>query len=189
MTCIVGLVEKGNVYIGGDSAGVGGYSLTVRADRKVFRNGDFVMGFTTSFRMGQLLHHAFSPPKRHPDTDVDRFMVTDFIDGVRRCLKDGGYAEKHNDAESGGVFLVGYAGRLFRVDNDYQVGEAADGYDAVGCGEDIARGALFASTGKSLDRLRAALEASERFSAGVRGPFHFETLAANDNNPEARRVA
>ena len=42
MTCIVGLVEKGNVYIGGDSAGVGGYSLTVRADRKVFRNGDFV---------------------------------------------------------------------------------------------------------------------------------------------------
>ena len=35
MTCIVGLVHEGVVYIGGDSAGVGGLSLTVRADEKV----------------------------------------------------------------------------------------------------------------------------------------------------------
>jgi ATP-dependent protease HslVU (ClpYQ) peptidase subunit len=175
MTCIVGVAHEGRVYIGGDSAGVGGYSLTVRADRKVFRNGDFVMGFTSSFRMGQLLHHAFNPPKRHPDTDIDKFMVTDFINAVRDCLKSGGYAEKHNDAERGGVFLVGYKGRLFRIDNDYQVGEAADGFDAVGCGEEIAQGAMYANkAGKPEQRLRMALEAAERFSAGVRGPFHFE---------------
>ena len=43
MTCIVGLVHEGVVYIGGDSAGVGGMSLTVRADEKVFRNGEFLM--------------------------------------------------------------------------------------------------------------------------------------------------
>ena len=30
MTCIVGLVHEGVVYIGGDSAGVAGLSLTVR---------------------------------------------------------------------------------------------------------------------------------------------------------------
>lgn len=43
MTCIVGVAEGGKVWIGGDSAGVdsGNYSLTVRADRKVFRNGHF----------------------------------------------------------------------------------------------------------------------------------------------------
>ena len=41
MTCIVGLVHGGKVYMGGDSAGVGGYCLTVRADEKVFRNGEF----------------------------------------------------------------------------------------------------------------------------------------------------
>jgi len=175
MTCIVGIAEGGKVYIGGDSAGVGGYSLTVRADKKVFVNGDFVMGFTTSFRMGQLLHHAFTPPKRHPDTDIDKFMVTDFINAVRDCLKSGGYAGRQNETESGGTFLVGYSGRLFRIDGDYQVGEAVDGFDAVGCGDDIARGALFANpAGKPQDRLRVALEAAERFSAGVRAPFHFE---------------
>jgi hypothetical protein len=32
VTCIVGLVEGGVVYIGGDSAGVSGYDLTVRAE-------------------------------------------------------------------------------------------------------------------------------------------------------------
>jgi ATP-dependent protease HslVU (ClpYQ) peptidase subunit len=179
MTCIVGLVDGGKVYIGGDSAGVGGYSLTLRADRKVFRNGDFIMGFTSSFRMGQLLAHAFTPPKRHPDTDVYKFMVTDFINAVRDCLKSGGYAEKHNEAESGGTFLVGYAGRLFKVESDYQVGEPVENFDACGCGEDIALGALFASQAgaKPQERLKTALKAAERFSAGVRGPFHFEEAA------------
>jgi hypothetical protein len=38
MTCIVGLVDKGDVYIGGDSAGVAGLSLSIRADEKVFGN-------------------------------------------------------------------------------------------------------------------------------------------------------
>ena len=50
MTCIVGVAHKGAVYIGGDSAAVAGWALTCRADHKVFKNGDFVMGFTTSFR-------------------------------------------------------------------------------------------------------------------------------------------
>lgn len=178
MTCIVGIVEAGKVYIGGDSAGVAGYSLTVRADRKVFRNGDFVMGFTSSFRMGQLLAHAFTPPKRHLDVDVYKFMVTDFVNSVRDCLKTGGYAEKHNEAERAGTFLVGYAGRLFKVDSDYQVGEPADPFEACGCGEAVALGALYANpAGKPQDRLKIALEAAERFSAGVRGPFHFEEAA------------
>ncbi|MCO5071123.1 MAG: hypothetical protein M9944_07950 [Rhizobiaceae bacterium] len=178
VTCIVGLVEKGAVYIAGDSAGVVGLTLTVRADQKVFTNGEFVMGFTTSFRMGQLLRHAFTPPKRHPDVSVEKFMVTDFINAVRECLQSGGYAEKHNGAERGGVFLVGYSGRLFIVDSDYQVGEAADGFDAVGCGADIARGSLYSSSGDPLKRLGVALDAAERFSAGVRRPFHYTTLAA-----------
>lgn len=177
MTCIVGIAQEGKVYIGGDSAGVAGYSLTVRADRKVFRNGEFVMGFTSSFRMGQLLMHKFSPPRRHGSDDVYKFMVTEFIDSVRKCLKDGGYAEKHDEAERGGTFLVGHAGRLFKVEGDYQVGEPVVEYDACGCGEDLALGALFATPNRApMDRLKTALEAAERFSAGVRGPFHFEQL-------------
>lgn len=179
MTCIVGLVEKGEVHIGGDSAGVAGYDLAVRADRKVFRNGDFVMGFTTSFRMGQLLACAFTPPKRHLDQDVYKFMVTDFVDAVRDCFKRGGFAEREREAESGGTFLVGYAGRLFEIGSDYQVGENTEPYSACGCGGQVAMGALHATKGMGMSpdqRIIAALRAAETFSAGVRGPFHVEVL-------------
>ena len=174
MTCIVGLVHEEVVYIGGDSAGVGGLSLTVRADEKVFQNGEFLMGFTTSFRMGQLLRYSLEPPRRHPDDEINQFMVVTFTNAVRECLKAGGYASKKDEVESGGTFLVGYAGHLFTVDSDYQVGIPEDGYAAVGSGQDIARGALFATQGQATPRSRVltALRSAERFNAGVRGPFH-----------------
>jgi ATP-dependent protease HslVU (ClpYQ) peptidase subunit len=177
MTCIAGLVEGDKVWIGGDSAGVGGWDLTVRADRKVFRNGDMLFGFTSSFRMGQLLRYALTVPLRDPKVDVDRYMATSFIDAVRDCLKSHGWAEKVSDQEKGGTFLVGYAGRLFTIGSDYQVGESVDGYAACGCGESYAIGALFATPHlKGRKRVEMALAAAERNSAGVRGPFHIEAI-------------
>lgn len=177
MTCIVGIAHDGNVTIGGDSAGVNGsYRIVGRSDVKVFRNGPFIMGFTSSFRMGQLLAHAFNPPKRHSDTDVYKFMVTAFIDAVRDCLKSGGYASKRNDVEAGGTFLVGYEGRLFRIEDDYQVGENIDGYDACGCGQEFSLGSLHATEGMEnitpAGRVKLALAAAAHHSAGVAGPFN-----------------
>lgn len=172
MTCIVGIAHSGKVYIGGDSAGVAGLDLSVRADSKVFTKGEFAFGFTSSFRMGQLIRYAFTPPKRHADQDVMEYMVVDFIDSLREALKKGGFATTHDGAEAAGTFLVGYEGRLFVVESDYQVGESSIGFDAVGCGAQIALGALHAT--KELpaeDRIEMALKASEYFSAGVRGPF------------------
>lgn len=170
MTAIVGLVHDGRVHIGGDSAGSAGHQLTVRADPKVFRTGPYVFGFTSSFRMGQLLRHAFDPPA--PTVDLDRFMATTWVDAVRACLKDGGWAKKDAEQEQGGCFLVGVTGRLFTVHSDYQIGEAACGYDAVGCGDEVALGALYATAGQPPKRrIRTALAAAEQHGAWVRGPF------------------
>ncbi|AZO34188.1 MAG: hypothetical protein EOS76_01490 [Mesorhizobium sp.] len=172
MTCIVGLVSGKEVLIGGDSAGVSRLDLIVRSDSKVFRNGPFVIGFTTSFRMGQLLAHSFTPPVRRTDQDVYAFMVTDFVNEVRACLKNGGYAVRVNEAEKGGDFLVAYEGRLFVISSDYQVGENMDGIAACGCGAQIALGAMFATPKVNpKERVILALQAAENFSAGVRGPF------------------
>lgn len=175
MTCIAGLVHDGRTYLAGDSAGCSSWSLTVRKDQKVFKNGSYVMGFTTSFRMGQLLQYAFAPPEPYTE-DLHGFMCTIFTDAVRQCLKDGGFAKKDKEQEEGGTFLVGTSGRLFFINEDYQVGEPADPYAAVGCGADIALGALHATESTGLtppDRLDAAMRAAQRFSNGVRGPFSF----------------
>lgn len=178
MTCIVGFVEGDSVWMGGDSAGVAGLDLTVRADAKVFRNGPMVFGFTTSFRMGQLLRYALAIPQRDSCVDVDRFMATTFINAVRECLNTHGWGTKDKGQEEGGTFLVGYEGRLFSIGSDYQVGVPLDGYAACGCGDNIALGALYATPhlhGKK--RVELSLAAAERHSAGVRAPFHVIRLA------------
>jgi ATP-dependent protease HslVU (ClpYQ) peptidase subunit len=178
VTCIVGVVEGDRVFMGGDSAGIAGYALTVRADQKVFRNGDFLMGFCGSFRMGQLLRYAFAPPKHPRRTDVYRYMVTTYVDSVRDTLKKGGFARKKEDVEEiDGSFMVGYRGRLFVVDEDYQITETVDGFAAIGCGQEIAQGALCVTQGMDpRKRVRAALDAAERYSAGVRRPFAVQVL-------------
>lgn len=175
MTCIVGLEDDGKVFIGGDSAGVAGLSLMIRADEKVFTKGEFLFGFTSSFRMGQLLRYKLEIPYHKPGMGNYEYMVSEFVEAVRKCLKDGGYSRTNSGEESGGTFLVGYRGALFVIDEDYQVGRPECGYHAVGCGDDIAKGSLFTS-GRNFDmnpseRVREALKAAEQFSAGVRGPF------------------
>lgn len=53
MTCIVGYVTPAReVVMGADSAGVAGYDLRIRRDVKVFHAGPFLIGYTSSFRMG-----------------------------------------------------------------------------------------------------------------------------------------
>lgn len=179
MTCIVGLVDNGKVYIGGDSAGVVVSRLDIisRKDKKVFRVNDVIMGFTTSFRMGQLLQYNFRPPKRHPDDDLMKYMVVEFINEIRRIFKDGGFATKDQEAEIGGNFLVGIEGRLFEIGGDYQVGESNDKIAACGCGYAYALGSLYSTTNSPPhERIIEALSAATKFSAGVQDPFNVEVL-------------
>ena len=179
MTCIVGITQDGIVTLGADSCGSAGTSKSVRADKKIFANGEFLIGFTSSFRMGQLLQCVFSPPKHHVDVDEFKYMVADFIPAVRACFSAGGYSRQNNGEDTGGTFLVGYRGRLFTIESDFQVGENLCGFDAVGCGSDLALGSLFTSarmvaskSGASLHRAHLALNAAAAFSGGVCGPFH-----------------
>lgn len=187
MTCIVGLVDNGDVYIGGDSAGVAGLSLSIRADEKVFGNGPFIMGFTSSFRMGQLLRYKFSPPAQTVHQNDMEYMVTSFIDAARQCFSANGFGDK--DATRGGTFLVGYKGKLYTVEGDYQVGIPTAPFDAVGCGSDLALGAMYATEGLSPEqRINMALSAASTFSAGVAPPFVILRLEGENKKPKAKKA-
>lgn len=179
MTCIVALRDNGGVFMGCDSAGTGGYTRVNRVDPKIYKVGEMLIGFTTSFRMGQLLGYSLTLPKHHADVTIEHYMTVDFVNAVRSCLKDGGWAEKDKDVERGGNFLVAYKGRIFEVEGDYQVGERAEPYNAVGCGIDLALGSLHATAQFTLDpkrRVEMALEAAATFSAGVAAPFRIEHI-------------
>jgi ATP-dependent protease HslVU (ClpYQ) peptidase subunit len=182
VTCIVGLAKDGEVTIGGDSAGSNNWQLTVRKDAKVFPNGDFLIGAGTSFRMIQLLRYSLIPPvyekPLHDNPEyLSCYMATSFVDSVRECLKNGGWAKKEAEQESGGVFLVGFQGRLFCINSDYQVEETLCGYNAIGDGDDVALGSLY-TTGEFMphNRVELALQAAEYHCSTVRGPFIIESV-------------
>jgi len=175
MTCIVAYERDGKVWMGGDSAGVAGYSISARGDPKVFINGDYMIGFTSSFRMGQLLHYKLKPSSC-PDDDIERHMSTTFIDEVRAVFKDNGILKTDNGEESCGTFLVATRGRIFVVESDFQLGWNRVPYDAVGCGKDLALGVMHGLHKQAhlspKEIVLTALEGAEEFSAGVCGPFN-----------------
>src|SRR5258707_14389835 len=138
MTCVIGLVEPdGTIYFGGDSATVGSYRVTLRKDTKIFLTEKFLIGCCGSARMRQILRYAFVPPDYVPGSDIEKYMATDFVDAVRKSLTEGGFAQKENEQESGGEFLVGFQGRLFRIVDDYRLIESLDGYNVIGSGGEV----------------------------------------------------
>ena len=71
MTAIVGLVDGGTVWIGGDSFASGGcyrYPDTP-LERKVFVRCEMLIGVTGPSRMTQLLEHVLEVPKHPADVE------------------------------------------------------------------------------------------------------------------------
>lgn len=169
MTCIVGIVDRDKVYIGADSLGSNGFTKEVRTEPKVFENGEYLIGGTTSFRMLNLLQWKFNPPTFKEGDNLHRFMCVEFVDAVRGLFEDNGYCVTTEDWQSG-EFLVGINGRLFKIHSDYQVSEHE--YTSCGSGEYHALGCIYNDKRKDKKKvLIRALEAAENFVVSVQRPF------------------
>ena len=172
MTCVIGLKTKDRILMGADSAGVGGLDIEIRAMPKIFQNGKFMIGYTTSFRMGQLLQFEFNPPIQDEKTSDEKFMCVNFINAIRKCFKDGGFSEIDKNKEEGGIFIVAYKKQLYKIEGDFQVATIQDDFMVCGCGGNYALGALKVTQKlPPKERIKLALETAEYFSAGVRRPF------------------
>lgn len=174
MTCIVGYIDKDKkLWMGADSLGSTDSIHTTRKDTKLFRNGNFLIGYTSSFRMGQLLRFKWSPPYQNNKSDY-QYMCTDVIDSISKCLKDNGYTKIDNNVEKIGTFLIGYKNKLYQIEDDLQVAEQIDNFDACGSGVYFAIGALevlnnLDLSGKTI--CERALGVAEKFNPFVGKPF------------------
>lgn len=176
MTIIVGVkTPDGKVLLGADSQGSAGYNSIDRADPKVFITHGIGYGFTSSYRMGQVLrYHSEDVVSELRNTDVYGYVVTCLVPMWRRILKEHGYTAVNNNEETGGVFLVAIDGELFKVEEDFQVGESKKPYAAAGCGTNYALGNLFAHDmcEMSEDTVRMAITAAKEFSNGCGGDIN-----------------
>jgi ATP-dependent protease HslVU (ClpYQ) peptidase subunit len=170
MTCIIGLEENGKAYIGADSAAASGWEVRASSTPKIFERGPFVIAYTTSFRMGQILHYQVDFPKA--ETYDEEYMVTKFTEAVRLKFKELGFTKIDSNREEGGAFIVGIYGKVYMVHEDFQVQHFVDGLCAGGCGREYALGAMAALRNlPPVECMTRALETAEYFSGGVRGPF------------------
>jgi hypothetical protein len=139
-------------------------------DPKVFINGNMVFGFTSSFRMGQLLQYSLKIPMIPKDeAEYHAYMCTKFVGATKTLFDENGV--------EGGQFLVGFNGHLYMVEGDYQVGIERTPYNSVGCGEAYAKGALHIINSHFCawsphKKITEALKAATLFSTGVEGPYN-----------------
>lgn len=179
MTCIVAIEHNGKVYMGGDSAAVSGRDTRIIDSKKVFKLGPFLIGYTDSFRMGQLLQYNLVVEEQeylHIEDD-EEYLIKVFIPAVRKCLKDGGYAEINNNIESGGSFLLGYKGKVYIIQSDFLLLRYKNVYSAIGCGDRYALGCLatnYFREDEPEERIIQALEVAGEFSNGVAPPYYVE---------------
>jgi hypothetical protein len=143
-------------------------------------NDRFIIGCTGTFRLIDLLHCGFDPPKITEGFDRNSYMRRDFIPALRKYFKDHGLLETNNGVERfTGPFMVGFEAHLYIVQNDFSVLPAPPHDTSVGSGAEAAEAVLYQCRAMKMtaaQKLRAALEAAEGTICSVKGPFEFAEI-------------
>jgi len=168
MTCIVALRAEGRVYMGADSAGVDSWSSIARADPKVFRNGRYLFGCTSSYRMIQILRHE----KLETVTGSHDSQAYKLANQLQALFVRQQFAKVEHGVAEGGSLLVAWDDVFYQLDSDYQYARYREDYYSVGSGYMFALGALYANASLTpRKRIRQALSAAVHNSGGVKPPF------------------
>lgn len=174
MTCIIGLVNKGDVFLGGDRAATEGVNLDqfLLKEAKVFMRGDVGFGVCGLPKVMDVIKHVLTIPEDNEE-DAKTYVVGSLIPAMRDVLVNYDCTiVEDNQAMIHGAVLIAYRGRLFRMEMNFQVTENSVGFEAAGCGAQPALGSLRATRGKGPKRrIIEALTVSAENNAGVKGPF------------------
>lgn len=165
MTCIAALADGDNVYMAGDRGMGDGEIILSTNTRKICIRGKYILGFSGSMGIGQLIKYVDLPD---PKGDLDMILRLELVKNLRDTIDAFGIPYTENNETD---FLVGVRGRLFEINtSDWQVAEYSQ--TAIGSGGEIALGSLHTTrTWKSPEkRLRYALDAAIDLSPGCVGP-------------------
>lgn len=185
MTCIVGVIGNKQVILAADSLASTAHTkeevltpklisleTTEIIDNHMLNPVKIGIGYTSSFRMGDILTYNFSPPKIQKNQPLTEYMVKEFIPELIDCFDKHSFTRSVNAVKEGGCFLVAIKERLFIVQTDFSVLEPTTGYSAVGSGSDLALGSLHTSAMLIQDAKQAAelaVKAASQFCTSVGG--------------------
>jgi ATP-dependent protease HslVU (ClpYQ) peptidase subunit len=150
MTCLIGVEHDGVVYMGADSITLSGWSKDIIAGQKIFKHSGLIFAFGGNPRMAQIIKYLtplphFLKPSQVTRSDDEAVVVMHVIEPIRKALKEHGYTSSENGQEQGASFLVGFNGKVWSVDNAFQLHRSSRKMCAMGVGDDHALGALYAT--------------------------------------------
>jgi len=180
VTCVVGLVANDNVIIGADSSAVAGCERVARTstEQKLFRRGEFLIGYTGSIRAGQVLQYRLELPEHPEGVDDTTYLYELFVPAVQRALEVNA-GLKINDESDGWAVLFGYRKGLYYLCHDLSLCNVLT-YDAIGCGKMFASGSMYTTLTTvhvgPMQRVQLALKAAAAHDIHVEAPFTIEWL-------------
>lgn len=184
MTAIVGFSKNNTVYMAGDTQGSSDLVKYEVTRPKVFKNGEFLFGYTSSFRFGDILEYIFVPPARAFDMTDIAYLIKYFIPELRECLEKHKYTGIDENGQSGN-FLLGYRGHLYEVQGDFSIVEPTQNFASVGSGFAYCLGAmsvLVKTTYPPEDIVRKAVETSINHNPYVGGQVTVMVLEYKEGN-------
>jgi len=182
MTCIVGIVEatqsSRRIWMAADSGASDESIILPVQDKKIARNGKYLIGYAGDFGLGQLLHTITLPdPTGIKENELLKFMRLKFVPAYKKALKLYAPENIETDEDSGMSALIAVNGVLFEFDSsDYQLNQYRE--CAIGSGSAFAFGALYSSRNYKDIRKRAlkAVHCAIEYSPSCLGPVHIDSI-------------
>lgn len=141
MTCIIGYVDtKGNGHMVGDSAGtnVTYHSRIDLHSAKIFEKCGMLIGYTTSFRMGQILEHCLEFPDRTAGLTDFEYLIRQLVPAIRKVFVEEKYIQDTD--KQGGNFIIVWKGAVYEIQGDFSVFNHSRGFASCGSGNSHAQG-------------------------------------------------
>lgn len=144
MTCCIGYKTNKNIYFIGDTQGSYDENKEIRLDPKIFKMNNMLFAVCGSFRMRDVLMYELNIPKLGLNEDIDRYVRTTVINGIRNLFIEKGICIKteESDLVSPGDILIAIRNKIYKIESDFQVGEINKPYVAIGCGSREAMAAM-----------------------------------------------
>jgi len=173
MTCIVGIVEDGVIYIGGER-GISSEDLILSSPvSKVAVRNDWIYGYAGTIGIGQLMDVINLPRAEGADFKT---IKTKIVPALQVAIEN--YSRDHSDHDT--QWLIGANHRLYEVSSaDWGVIEVD--YTSIGGGSGYALGSLYTSfmhrdAYSPETRIQLALHSAITLSPMCQGPVDIFSL-------------
>jgi ATP-dependent protease HslVU (ClpYQ) peptidase subunit len=169
MSCLIAYKSGNKIYLGSDGAATeeDGDIRPIKT-KKIFRVGDYLIGYAGSIRAGQIIRNI-DPPE----------TIEELIEVMRTKMEECGCLAitDASTSLSQSCFIVIHRDIIYEILSDFQLNEVSGNFTTIGCGGPYAFGAMHVIQEEDLSpsqKIVKALKVVSEYHAAVRPPYEVE---------------